>query len=134
MTLNLDNKQISIIYCLLKRLKKGRGRTIKNNKLYEARAEVASALSHPLRLKIVDILATEEKMCVQDFTYTLEASQSSISKHLKILLQVGILRRKSEGIKNYYFLNVPCITEFFSCLDQVLKENYQRKKDSFDLI
>lgn len=109
-------------------------KTIDNSELYEARAEVASAFSHPLRLKIIDILAAEEEMCVGDFTDRLEASQSSVSKHLKILRQAGILERKSEGLKNYYKLRVPCTANFFECLDQVLQEDYKRRKDSLDLV
>ncbi len=109
-------------------------KTIDNSELYEARAEVASAFSHPLRLKIIDLLAEEGEMCVYEFTDCLDASQSSISKHLKILRQAGILERKSQGLKNYYALRVPCTVNFFDCLDQVLQEDYKKKRDSLDLV
>ena len=109
-------------------------KTIDNSELYEARAEVARAFSHPLRLKIIDLLAEEGEMCVCEFTDCLDASQSSISKHLKILRQAGILERKSQGLKNYYALRVPCTVNFFDCLDQVLQEDYKKKRDSLDLV
>jgi len=108
-------------------------RTIESGKLYEIRAEVAKSLSHPLRLKIIDLLSSEDELCVQDLTVRLEASQSNISKHLKILRQAGILSRESEGLKNYYSLRVPCVAGFFDCLDEILREEYMDKSDRLDL-
>ncbi|SDM51252.1 ArsR/SmtB family transcription factor [Halarsenatibacter silvermanii] len=108
-------------------------RTIGDKKLYEARSEVAKALSHPTRLKIVDLLAEEKKLCVQDFTDRLETSQSTTSKHLKILLQAGVVGREKSGLKNYYSLEVPCIAGFFDCLDQILRGKYLDKQDELNL-
>ncbi len=108
-------------------------RTIGSEELYEIRAEVAKSLSHPLRLKIIDLLSSEDELCVQDLTARLEASQSSISKHLKILRQSGIVGRESEGLKNYYSLRVPCVAGFFDCLDEILREEYLDRSDRLNL-
>ncbi len=110
-----------------------RWRKIENREVYEARAEVAKALSHPLRLQIIDILSEQDDSCVQDLTEKLPASQSSISKHLKILKQAGIIRRRKEGLKNFYSLQAPCVTGFFDCLDEVLKIDFQDKKEKLDM-
>ena len=106
---------------------------IEHREIYEARAEIAKALSHPLRLQIVDILSEREDSCVQDLTEILPASQSSISKHLKILKQAGIVSRRKDGLKNFYSLRAPCVSGFFACLDEVLEKDFQDKKEKLDL-
>ncbi len=106
---------------------------IEKREIYEARAEVAKALSHPLRLQIVDILSEQEDNCVQDLTEILPASQSSISKHLKILKQAGIISRRKEGLKNFYSLRAPCVSGFFDCLDEVLEIDFRDKKEKLDM-
>ncbi len=97
-------------------------------KLYEARAEVAKALSHPLRLEIADLLQKEE-FCVCELEEELEdASQSVISRHLSVLKQAGLIESRKDGLNNYYSLRVPCVERFFSCLDQVLEKDLKEKQ------
>lgn len=97
-------------------------------KLFEARAEVAKALSHPLRLKIVDILDGEE-FCVSELEDEIvDASQSVISRHLSILKKAGLIKARKDGLNNYYSLRVTCVTGFFSCLDQVLEKDLEEKQ------
>ncbi|MGM0419468.1 MAG: ArsR/SmtB family transcription factor [Bacillota bacterium] len=101
-----------------------------NKKIYQARAEVAKALSHPLRLEIVDILSQREECCVSELEKVLnDASQSVISRHLKVLKEAGVISARKDGLNNYYFLNVPCIREFFTCLDQVLESELASRQN-----
>jgi len=99
-----------------------------SKKLFQARAEVAKALSHPLRLEIVDILKDKEH-CVSELEERLvDASQSVISRHLSILKQAGLIKARKDGLNNYYSLRLPCVTGFFSCLDQVLEKDLEEKQ------
>jgi|SRR6056297_969733 len=95
-------------------------------RLFELRAEIAKALSHPIRLKMVDILNNEGDKCVCELTEVLDLSQPSISKHLKILKNSGIVSSKKKGVKTYYSLSTPCVINFFKCMDEVLKEDLTR--------
>ncbi len=64
-------------------------------------AEYFSILSEPMRLKILNLLREEEK-CVQELVEATETSQANVSKHLKVMLQAGILSRRTEGTSAYY--------------------------------
>lgn len=64
-------------------------------------ADYFSVLSEPMRLRILNLLRDGEK-CVQDLVEATETSQANVSKHLKVMLQAGILNRRSEGTSAYY--------------------------------
>jgi DNA-binding transcriptional ArsR family regulator len=64
-------------------------------------AEYFSVLGEPMRLRILNLLKDGEK-CVQDLVDATETSQANVSKHLKVMLQAGILTRRSEGTSAYY--------------------------------
>lgn len=64
-------------------------------------AEYFSILGEPMRLRILNLLRDEEK-CVQDLVVATATSQANVSKHLKVMLQAGILSRRTEGTSAYY--------------------------------
>jgi ArsR family transcriptional regulator len=57
------------------------------------------------------------------------ADISTVSKHLSVLKQAGILSDEKRGLQVWYTLKVPCILNFFGCVEDVLKSNslYARK-------
>jgi len=87
---------------------------------YEVRASVIKAMAHPTRLFIVDNLA-EGDLCVNDLTKKIGADMSTVSKHLSILKNAGIVQTRKEGTQVYYNLKMPCILNFFGCVESVLK-------------
>ena len=64
-------------------------------------AEYFSVLSEPTRLRILNVLRGQEK-CVQELVEATATSQANVSKHLKVMLQAGILNRRTEGTSAYY--------------------------------
>src|SRR5882757_2317846 len=62
------------------------------------------ALSDPTRVAIVNRLASTEECCVCDLTAAFELSQPTISHHLKILRDVGLIEAKRQGTWAYYRL------------------------------
>ncbi len=64
-------------------------------------AEYFSVLSEPMRLRILNLLRDGEK-CVQELVDATQTSQANVSKHLKVMLQAGILNRRTEGTSAYY--------------------------------
>lgn len=98
---------------------------------YEKRALIARSLSHPLRVQLAHILAQRGELCVWELTEEVEASQSSVSKHLAILKDVGVVECRRDGLKVYYQIRTPCILQFFECLDAILKEDIKVKMCQF---
>jgi DNA-binding transcriptional ArsR family regulator len=69
-----------------------------------------SVLSEPMRLRILNLLRDGEK-CVQDLVEATATSQANVSKHLKVMLQAGILSRRSEGTSAFYSVEDDLIFE-----------------------
>ena len=87
----------------------------------EARAQVMKGLAHPTRLFIVDELSRGER-CVCELTEMIGADVSTVSKHLALLKRAGIVLDDRRGAQVFYRLRVPCILNFFGCVEAVLEE------------
>jgi DNA-binding transcriptional ArsR family regulator len=87
---------------------------------YEARAKIIKAMAHPTRLFIVDVLSRDEK-CVQDLTEMIGADMSTVSRHLSVLKGAGIVSDRKRGAQVYYALRMPCVMNFFACVESVIK-------------
>ena len=85
-----------------------------------ARARVLKALAHPTRLFVVDELSRGER-CVADLQEMIGADMSTVSKHLALLREAGILADDKRGNQVFYALRVPCILDFFGCVETVLR-------------
>lgn len=92
----------------------------KRKKLYEARARVIKAMAHPTRLFMVEELSKGER-CVCDLTDMVGADVSTISKHLSLLKNAGIVEDDKRGTQVFYSLKVPCVLNFFTCVESVLE-------------
>ena len=84
-----------------------------------ARTRVIKALAHPTRLFIVEELEKGER-CVCDLTAMIGADVSTVSKHLSVLRQAGIVEDDKRGNQVFCRLKVRCILNFFSCVESVL--------------
>ena len=69
-------------------------------------ATVLRALGHPVRLSILRILAEKQQSacCCTDVTQCLPLAQSTVSQHIKVLLDVGLIERQPQGTRNCYSL------------------------------
>ena len=101
--------------------------TEKTRKRYEARAKIAKAMAHPSRLLMLDLLQRRE-MCVSELTDKVGADQSTVSKHLAVLRDVGLIGVRKEGALSCYRVTCGCLDGFFSCLESVLKSDIELRK------
>ncbi|OGL43876.1 MAG: transcriptional regulator [Candidatus Schekmanbacteria bacterium RBG_13_48_7] len=88
---------------------------------YQARAKIMKALAHPTRLFIVEELSNETK-CVGELTEMVGADVSTVSKHLSILKNAGLVSDDKQGTQIYYTLRCLCVVNFFSCIESVIRE------------
>ena len=89
---------------------------------YRAKAKIIKAMSHPTRLFIVDELSKGER-CVCKLTEMVGDDISTVSKHLSVLKNAGLVSDEKRGTLVFYSLQCPCILEFFSCVESALKAN-----------
>ena len=93
---------------------------------FEARAQILKALAHPARLLIVDELSKSQR-CVNDLTLMIGADMSTVSRHLAVLKNAGIIQNKRQGAQVYYCLSIPCIMDFFECAEKVLESRLKKQ-------
>ncbi len=74
--------------------------------IYEERAKIFKALSDERRLRILELLHHGEK-CTCILTEEVNMPQSSLSYHMKILCEAGIVTRREDGKWTHYQINKP---------------------------
>ncbi len=66
-------------------------------------ANLLRALGHPARLKVLRVIAEREtSCCCADVTDCMTLAQSTVSQHIKVLLEAGLIERHAKGTKNCY--------------------------------
>jgi len=97
-------------------------RNVPDQARYEARANIVKALAHPTRLMIVDELAKGER-CVCGLQQLAGGDLSTISKHLSVLKNAGVVKDSKRGLQVFYSLRCPCLANFFTCIEGILRKN-----------
>jgi len=82
---------------------------------------IAKAVSHPLRIAVIEYLKDGEQ-CVCDIAAYVGSERSNVSRHLSVMVNAGVLSYRKEGLKVFYSLKTPCIIDFFTCVTRVLKQ------------
>ncbi len=103
---------------------------LKTKEHYEVRAQVAKALAHPARLLMLDAIQQcgDGEMCVCDLTEIVGVDQSTVSRHLAVLKQAGVLADRKEGVMTFFRLRVRCLEGFWGCVEIVLKEKLKAQQ------
>ena len=98
----------------------------KQKALTEAKANVLKALGHPTRLWMAEQLEHGEK-CVCELAEYIDADISTISKHLSVLKQAGVVEDEKRGKQVYYRLKVPCVLNYMACIEAVIKQQAEEQ-------
>lgn len=92
----------------------------------EAKAKLFKALAHPTRLFIVNELGENER-CVSDLTELIGSDQSTVSRHLSVLKNAGIIQDDKRGSLVYYRLCLPCILQVMQCIESSLNTSAEER-------
>lgn len=90
-------------------------------------AVVMKALGHPVRVRIMELLA-EARWNVSELAEEIEMDMSSISKHLSILRNAGLTYPDKEGTRTYYFTYCKCIPKFQECVKGLMETVINRRR------
>ena len=74
------------------------------------------------RLYIIDMLV-KKPMSVGELTGMIGADTSTVSKHLSVLKNAGIVEDEKKGTTVFYTLKTPCILNFIGCIEEVIESN-----------
>ncbi len=87
----------------------------------ERLAERLAALAHPARLRILEHLADLPACCCKDVVERMDLAQSTVSQHLKVLVQAGLVRMGTEGQRSRYEVDRDAVGELAASFDSMLK-------------
>ncbi len=88
-----------------------------DNDLAQRLIAIAKALADPVRLRLVDVLRDHPgQVCPCELAPLFELSQPTISHHLKILRDAGILGSEKHGLFVYYYVRPGALTELAAWL------------------
>jgi ArsR family transcriptional regulator len=83
----------------------------------ERMAAVAKALGDPVRLQLVDLLRKHAgKVCVCELVPLFDLSQPTVSHHLKVLRDAGIVGSERQGLWAYYYVTPDTLKELSTWL------------------
>lgn len=68
------------------------------------------ALAHPARLTIVRALMEADRCSCGDIVRSLPLAQSTVSQHLKVLREAGLIRGEIEGPRSCYWVDAGALT------------------------
>ncbi len=81
---------------------------------------VMKAMAHPTRLFILDKLK-EKEYCVCELQELIGADMSTVSKHLSVLKNAGIIGNRKHNNQVFYSLLCPCVLDIYKCILEVKK-------------
>ena len=93
----------------------------------EIRARIIKAMAHPVRLMVIEFLKNGDQSFSEIFDL-FQLDKSTISKHLLVLKEAGIVSSKKDGSEMMYKLVVPCVTDFFRCVTAVIESNVKKQQ------
>ena len=83
----------------------------------EQMARVAKAIGDPIRFQLVDVLRKHAgEVCVCELVPLFDLSQPTVSHHLKVLRQAGIVGSERRGLWAYYYVNPEGLDELSAWL------------------
>jgi ArsR family transcriptional regulator len=90
-------------------------------------AAFAKAVAHPIRVRILRMLARKEARACSVIVDELPLAQSTISEHLRILKNAGLVRANEAGLRVSYCIVPAALTRFGTLLDVIAKSEEQER-------
>ena len=94
---------------------------MRNRQYIAAQAKIFKALGHPSRLLMVDALRDGEK-CVCDLQALVGDDMSTVSRHLAVLREAGVVAADKRGTNIYYRLAICCLETFLDCTGKLVEQ------------
>lgn len=89
---------------------------------FKPQAQVFKALGHPGRLLMLDELSRGER-CVCELAALVGSEMPTVSRHLSLLKNAGIVDDEKRGAQVFYRLMTPCVMNFFQCVASVREKS-----------
>ena len=91
-------------------------RSLSKEKMEKA-AYILKTVAHPIRLAVIDLLAVEDRLSVNQICEMLSCEQSLLSHHLSNMRIKGLLKAEKEGAKVFYSLKERDLIKLLDCME-----------------
>ena len=95
--------------------------------LYPAKAELFRTLAHPVRIRVLELLAARATTQSTSCSAQIDAEQSNLSQHLAVLRRAGLVRQTRVGGEVVYSLVVPAVRDLLVAGRAVLRDRIQEE-------
>lgn len=92
---------------------------VRSDPVYVIKAQLFRTLGHPVRIRILELLAAGERT-VGDLQDALDLDSSGTSQHLAALRQQGVLESRRAGTSVYYRIRDPRVSQLLAVAKQIL--------------
>ncbi len=97
----------------------------------DMKADILIALAHPNRIRILEYLRKDVR-CNCELAPALELEQSNLSRHLKILVQAGVLISWKEGLRVNFKVTDERIFRILEIATAIARREVERKVEALD--
>ncbi len=101
--------------------------------IYQLHAQVCKALAHGIRIEIIDLLQDKEMGFGEIFEKT-GIAKSSLSQHLSVMVEKGILIQRKEGINSYYRVSTDKVSKACQLMREVLIEKLEKSTEILKIL
>lgn len=101
--------------------------------IYELQAQICSAMAHPVRLEILDLIADGEKNA-GELLEILQIPKANLSQHLSVLKDGGVILARKEGLFQYFSLAIPKIKEACGMIKGILSERIAQEDEQNSML
>lgn len=104
-----------------------------DKKIFKMHADTCKALSHPLRIEVIDLLQDRE-LCFSDILEVTGGLKSNLSQHLSVMTAKGILKTRRDGQSIYFSLSSKKVAQACRLMREVLIEHLKTQQGILDKI
>jgi DNA-binding transcriptional ArsR family regulator len=96
--------------------------------IFQLHADTCKALAHPIRIEIIDLLGKDE-LGFGEISQKTGVVKSSLSQHLSVMIEKGILLQRKEGLNSYFKLSSPKVAQACELMREVLINRLEKTQE-----
>ena len=96
--------------------------------IYQLHADVCKALAHSIRIEVIDLLQDKE-MGFGKIADKTGIAKSSLSQHLSIMVEKGILMQRKEGLNSFFKVSTDKVSKACQLMREVLIERLEKSTE-----
>jgi DNA-binding transcriptional ArsR family regulator len=102
---------------------------LSDDSVYDQQADLCKVFSNAKRLKLLELLKEGEEYTVSELQAASDIPQSTVSRHLKLMRDRGVVRKRNDGVHNYYALADDRIATSMDLMREILFDQIDRERE-----